>query len=271
MQVSMRNVMISGLPGKMGREVAKVIIENGVFHLSDIALSGSIDGRYELLNKEFTLFPRARRNEIELSGELPLVVDYTSTKVVHENVDFYCQRGLNFVMGTTGGNLNLISEKVRESGLCAVIAPNMAKKIVSFEATLNYLIREFPNLYKDCKLEIIESHQSTKEEVSATALRMAGLFRALGAEIKDSEIISLRKDKEEQRRFGVPEKALGWHAWHKFTVTSGDGNQGVFWHKMNGGRAYAEGTLDALRFLDRKIREGERGKVYSMLDVMANG
>jgi 4-hydroxy-tetrahydrodipicolinate reductase len=39
-------------------------------------------------------------------------------------------------------------------------------------------------------------------------------------------------------------------------------------HNVNGRSVYAQGTLDAVRFLDKKILSGEKGKVYSMMDVL---
>ncbi len=42
----------------------------------------------------------------------------------------------------------------------------------------------------------------------------------------------------------------------------------IFRHNINGRRPYALGTLDALKFLQRKLHTGERGRVYSMIDVI---
>ena len=39
-------------------------------------------------------------------------------------------------------------------------------------------------------------------------------------------------------------------------------------HRVNGGSVYAACVLDAVRFLDARIREGARGKVYSMQNVL---
>ncbi|MFH1307298.1 MAG: dihydrodipicolinate reductase C-terminal domain-containing protein [archaeon] len=38
-------------------------------------------------------------------------------------------------------------------------------------------------------------------------------------------------------------------------------------HNVNGRSIYALGVIDAIRFLDRRINEGKKGKVYSMIDV----
>lgn len=40
-------------------------------------------------------------------------------------------------------------------------------------------------------------------------------------------------------------------------------------HNVNGRSTYVDGTLDAVRFLDRKRSEGSKGEVFDMLDVLA--
>jgi 4-hydroxy-tetrahydrodipicolinate reductase len=42
----------------------------------------------------------------------------------------------------------------------------------------------------------------------------------------------------------------------------------VLRHDINGGSVYVDGTLAAVRFLQKKIQEGQKGKVYSMIDVL---
>ena len=39
-------------------------------------------------------------------------------------------------------------------------------------------------------------------------------------------------------------------------------------HDVDGRAIYAQGTLDAIRYLQKKIEAGEKGKVYSMIDVL---
>ena len=76
------------------------------------------------------------------------------------------------------------------------------------------------------------------------------------------------RNPDEQRRMGVPEKHLGGHGWHTYTLRSPDGTVLFrFTHNINGRDVYAAGTLDALRFLQQKVDAGDKGKVYSMTDV----
>ncbi|MCX6774207.1 MAG: dihydrodipicolinate reductase, partial [Candidatus Micrarchaeota archaeon] len=41
-----------------------------------------------------------------------------------------------------------------------------------------------------------------------------------------------------------------------------------FTHNVNGRDVYIAGTIDALEYLAGKIAAGEKGKVYSMMDVL---
>lgn len=42
----------------------------------------------------------------------------------------------------------------------------------------------------------------------------------------------------------------------------------VITHNVNGRDIYARGTLDAIKYLDKKVKEGSEGQVYSMIDVL---
>ena len=41
-----------------------------------------------------------------------------------------------------------------------------------------------------------------------------------------------------------------------------------FTHNVNGREIYAKGTLNAVSYLNKKLKEGSKGQVYSMMDVL---
>jgi len=83
--------------------------------------------------------------------------------------------------------------------------------------------------------------------------------------------VKLRSD-EESMAFGVPEKGLKGHAFHTYTLTSADGSvQFSLQHNVVGRRVYAEGTADAVKYLAKKLRSEKEGKIYTMMDVLAEG
>jgi hypothetical protein len=48
-----------------------------------------------------------------------------------ENAEMYCKFGVPFVMGTTGGDRELLYKTVRDSNVYAVISPQMGKQVIS--------------------------------------------------------------------------------------------------------------------------------------------
>ena len=200
-----------------------------------------------------------------------IAVDFTQPDAANENAAFYCRNKINFVMGTTGGDRSKLEETVKNSEVCAVIAPNMAKQIVAFQAMMEYAANNFPNVFKDYNLRIVESHQEGKKDTSGTAKAMVKYFNELGIPFKPEQIEMIR-DPAEQLTMSIPKEHLGGHGWHTYDLISKNGTVLFeFTHNVNGRDVYALGTLDAIRFLDKKVKEGNRGQVYSMIDVLKGG
>merc|ERR1719313_1115894 len=111
-------------------------------------------------------------------------------------------------MGTTGGDRDALMKVARDSGVYAVIAPNMAKQIVALQATMARMAKDFPGAFSGYTMEITESHQKTKADTSGTAKDMVSSFQGLGLKFDVEEIKKVR-DEKEQLAFGVPAHALG--------------------------------------------------------------
>ena len=172
-------------------------------------------------------------------------------------------------MGTTGGDRKLLEKTVAASSIVAVIAPNMAKQIVGFQAMMAYAAKTFPNLFKGYSLQIRESHQKGKADTSGTAKAMVNYFNALGTPFGADEIVMERDPAAQRTEWGIPDEFLTGHGWHTYTLVSDDRTvRFEFSHNVNGREVYGRGTLDAVMYLSEKIKEGAKGKVYSMIDVL---
>jgi 4-hydroxy-tetrahydrodipicolinate reductase len=268
-----QEVMVNGLPGKMATEVAKHILSSEEFSLFLWALTGpdmgekteidgfpvsliSPDGMIGLDREQFSKF------------RYVLAVDYSQSKAANRNAEFYADCGLSFVMGTTGHDAEEMKKVVEESKVCAVIAPNMGMQIVAFQAAMNYMAETFPGVFSGYSLRIEESHQAGKADTSGTAKAMVKYFNQMGL-IYNVEQIDKIRDPKEQMTIGVPEYALTGHGWHTYSLLSPDKSVYFqFTHNVDGRSIYARGTLEALRFLRKKLEAGEKGKVYSMIDVL---
>jgi 4-hydroxy-tetrahydrodipicolinate reductase len=198
-----------------------------------------------------------------------IVIDFTHPNAVNLNAEMYQKNKLNFVMGTTGGNRDLLAHIFDgEFDNCAVIAPNMAKQVVMFQAMMQFAAENFPNAFAGYTLEITESHQTGKKDTSGTAKAMVEYFNALGIPFGVDQIIMVR-DPEKQLEMGIPENALGGHGFHTYTAKSADGNVLFqFTHNVCGRSNYAQGTRDAVLFLRKAVDSGVKGRIFSMKDVL---
>jgi 4-hydroxy-tetrahydrodipicolinate reductase len=269
-------IMVNGLPGNMASKVASFAAEDVRFRLIPRSLTGpeiSTDAHRAGAATVRLIAPSDREQEIAeiIDAEGAFIsVDYTHPSAANDNARFYCRHRLPFVMGTTGGNRSALEKTVFESNTAAVIAPNMAKQIVGFQAMMEHAADSFPDLFKGYRLEVRESHQKGKADTSGTARAMIGCFNRLGIPFSANDIRMERDPEVQLRQWGVPEDDLRGHAWHTYTLISLDGTvRFEFTHNVNGRDIYARGTLDAVEFLHRRIAEGSAGgKVYTMLDVL---
>jgi len=268
-------LMVNGLPGNMAANVVKHALEDNRFELITQSLTGPeiTDTETSVDSTTFSLIPPQDREQAattikESSGPF-ISVDYALPAAVNSNAEFYCRNKLPFVMGTTGGDRDLLMDTVAASSICAVIAPNMAKQIVGFQAMMEYAARTFPNLFEGYTLEIKESHQQGKADTSGTAKAMVRYFNSLGTPFTEKDIIKERDSEDQKHVWGIPAEFLSGHGWHTYTLVSNDKTvKFEFTHNVNGRDVYAQGTLDALIYLDKKVAEGVQGQVFSMIDVL---
>ncbi len=268
-------IMVNGLPGNMAAGVAKNLLNDERFVLINHSLTGPEieQSRCDIYSISLYLVKPDIRDQIiqkikEAEGPF-ICVDYTHPSAVNSNAEFYCKHELPFVMGTTGGDRAKLTETVRKSKVPAIIAPNMAKQIVGFQAMMEYASATFPNLFAGYRLEIKESHQKGKADTSGTAKAMVGYFNKLGLEFTPDDIVMVRNPAIQKNEMGVPEEYLSGHGWHTYRLTSQDGTvQFAFTHNVNGREIYAQGTLDAVAYLHAKVASGVKGQVFSMIDVL---
>ncbi|MBW2438041.1 MAG: dihydrodipicolinate reductase [Desulfobacterales bacterium] len=270
-------VMVNGIPGNMAVNVARHIFADERFALVPFSLTGP-----EIQASEHTLEsiairllqPKIGPGEIEaiIQAQGPFIsVDYTHPSAVNDNAAFYCQHQLPFVMGTTGGDRERLEKTVQSSAIAAVIAPNMAKQIVGFQAMMAYAAQNFPDLFDGYSLEIKESHQKGKADTSGTAKAMVRYFNQMGLDFAEDQIVKEREPDIQATRWGIPQEYLTGHGWHTYTLTSADQTvRFEFSHNVNGRDVYAIGTLDAVGYLNARVGDGAAGIVYTMIDVLQN-
>ncbi|MCG8638727.1 MAG: dihydrodipicolinate reductase [Desulfobacterales bacterium] len=272
------NIMINGLPGNVAFILTEKALRDDRFCVLPFSLTGQeIEADECLVEKTaFELVrPDVRDEKIkEISDLFPsfISIDYTHPSAVNDNARFYIRNRIPFVMGTTGGDRDLLEKTVSEADIPAVIAPNMAKQIVGFQAMMAYGATTFPDLFKGYNLTIKESHQNGKADTSGTARAMVGYFNTMGIDYDVDQIEMVRDPDVQENRWGIPGEHLAGHAWHTYTLTSPDGSALFeFKHNINGRDIYAAGTFDAVVFLNNKLSHSTTGQtLFSMIDVLSS-
>ncbi len=268
-------IMVNGLPGQMAEAAASEAIRDERVTLIPCSLTGPEITRntHTVENVDISLITPEKRDEkisdlIQTQGPF-ISVDYTHPSAVNANARYYCEKNLPFVMGTTGGDRELLLSTVAASGIPAVIAPNMAKQIVGLQAMMEFAADNFQDLFRGYSLSVRESHQKGKADTSGTAVAMVKYFNGMGVPFSVDRIQKERDPETQEKSWGVPREHLPGHAWHTYTLVSEDGTvKFEFTHNVNGRAIYAKGTMDAVCFLQKKIEEGVTGKAFTMIEVM---
>jgi len=269
------NIMLNGLPGNVTSTIAVHAVKDERVNLLPYSLTGpEIDSQTcDIGDMAVELIQPAVRSEriraiAEKHGRF-ISVDFTHPSAVNDNAVFYCEQGLPFVMGTTGGDREKLNQAVARSSVCAVIAPNMAKQIVGFQAMMEFAATNFPGIFKGYTLDVRESHQAGKADTSGTAKAVVANFQRMGIDFSPKNIVMERNPEAQRDKWGIPEKYLTGHGWHTYRLTSADGTVTFeFQHNVNGRDIYAEGTMDAVCFLNEKLGKYRTGRVYTMIDVL---
>lgn len=272
-------MIINGITGAMGHEIVKSCVKRNL-PIAPFALRGASSSVVEISQQKVQLVTEQEFEclvaEQQQQGKALVVIDFTHPSRMNSNANLYNKLKLPFVMGTTGGDHESMVSAVEKSKNLAVIAPNMGKQVVAFQAMFEYMGENFPGSFAGYEVSVKESHQSTKADTSGTAKAVcASLSKLVNKEICEDSIEKCRTD-EASKQFGVEEQHLLGHAHHTYRLTSPDGSVVFeFKHNVNGRSTYAEGVVDAVLFLVSRVQttgkpksKKKRVHVFDMVDVL---
>ncbi|KAL6644717.1 hypothetical protein ACP70R_016325 [Stipagrostis hirtigluma subsp. patula] len=270
-------ILVNGCTGNMGLSVAEAAASRGL-HLVPVSFSSreKLDRTIQIGQTDVRIYGPSAREDVLSSviDEFPdvIVVDYTTPDSMNFNADLYCKLGLPFVMGTTGGDKQLLYKSVQDSKNYALISPQMGKQVVAFVAAMKIMSEQFPGAFSGYNLEVLESHQAGKRDTSGTAKDVIACFEKLGVSYDMNRIVKIRDPEQQLDMVGVPEEHIEGHAFHLYHLTSPDDSVSFeFQHNVCGRSIYAEGTIDAATFLHRKVQSKDSKRIYDMDDVLREG
>lgn len=185
-----RRILVNGACGRMGSEVVKTIVND-----TEDILVGACD--FNNAGEDITKVVGLERSEIIIKDNFQqtiketnpdIIIDFTTPRVVMENIKVGLQAGINMIVGTTGiteVDIKKIDQMSRENNTNILIVPNFAIGAV----LMMRFAQEAARYLND--VEIIELHHDQKLDApSGTAIKTAEL-------INDSRISKENNDLEE--------------------------------------------------------------------------
>jgi len=269
-------LIVNGLPGKMADIIAKGIIkqeenEGYLFKHAPFSMTGP-EIEFQYWNDNVGLVqPETFREMIvtaKANKQRLIAIDFTTPfdaegrSNAEWNTRLYCELDLPFVMGTTGGNHEIIQSMVESSQNLALVAPNFDRSIVAQCDAIHQMAQDHPGIYEGYTPTFWESHQADKDDTSGTAKKLiADISTLLGREFELDEIDKIREPRIQLISLGVPSEHLDWHAYHLAKVTNPDGSiEDVLLNtRRHGGECYRQGVEPSYRFIAEKILKGEKG------------
>ena len=233
----MMRVLVSGLGGFMGREVAKLCLSGyqGASLIGGVDINGCQDFPVPCV-KGFS----------EVTEAADVVVDFSHHSATRELLGFARGKKLPLVLATTGQTREeraLIEEASREIPL--FFASNYSMGV----ALLCELAVKAAALMPEAEIEIIEKHHNRKVDApSGTALTLARSLQAL----RENAVIKCGRagdGKREKNEIGIQSVRLG-NIVGEHEVLIGTANQTLsLKHEAHSRALFAEGALAAAEFL----------------------
>ena len=230
-------ILISGVGGKMGREVAKMALD-GV--RGAIPVAG------------FDVVPidtREFRTYTDWSGveETPdCIVDFSHHAGTAALLEYACQKGIPAVIATTGhteeelANIKLAAEKIP-----VFFSGNMSLGI----ALLVELAKTTAKTFPDADIEIVESHHNRKLDApSGTALMLANAIK----EVRERARLVFGRHghaKRESDEIGIHAIRMGNIIGIHEVIVGTDSQTVTLKHEAHSRALFAEGAMAAAEFL----------------------
>ena len=260
-------IAIAGASGRMG----KMLIET-VLAAPDCALAGALDlPGSPSIGQDATLFMgRASGVLVEVDVRKGLqgaagLIDFTRPEGTLAHLKICRELGVGLVIGTTGfseAQKAEIADAAKD--IAIVMAPNMS---VGVNVTLKLLEVAAKYLHDGYDIEIVEAHHRHKVDApSGTALKMGEVIAAtLGRDLQKDGVFARVGDTgaRKPQEIGFATVRGGDIVGDHTVLFAGIGERIEISHKASTREHFAQGSLQALRFLADK-----KSGLFDMFDVL---
>ena len=260
-------IAIAGASGRMGRMLIEAVLQ-----LPDATLVGALDhASCSVLGADAGAF-LGKKTGVMITADLAqglrdaeYLIDFTRPEGTMLHLAACTTHGVKMIIGTTGLSTEQIAQlKTASSKIAMVFAPNMS---VGVNVTLKLLEVAAKMLETGYDIEIIEAHHRQKVDApSGTALKMGEVIAgALGQSLNDVAVYAREGHTGERKPGSIGFATIrGGDIVGDHTVLfAGEGERIEISHKSSSRQSYAQGSIRAARFLEKKT-----SGLFDMQDVL---
>ena len=231
------NILICGVGGRMGREVAKLALDG--------VRGARVVAGFDVLPLDTREFPTYTDWNL-VTGEIDCIIDFSHHTATEALLNFAKENNIPVVIATTGHTdeeKNIILEAAKE--IPVFHSANMSLGI----ALLVELAKTAAKAFPDADIEIIEKHHNRKLDApSGTALLLANAIKEVR---KSAKFIFGRggQAKREREEIGIHAIRMGNIIGEHEVIVGTDTQTITLKHEAHSRALFAEGALAAADYL----------------------
>ena len=252
----MIKVLINGINGKMGKEVAKLVLENKSMHLL-----GGLDCKITH-NLPYRVFTDTK----SIFEKPDIIIDFSVPSATISLLDYCIQNNIAMVIATTGFN----SEQQEQITEASTKIPIFQSANMSYEVTLvSHIVAKLSQKLSEAEIEIVETHHKQKKDSpSGTALMLANSINAANDEVYSYNFNRMQKaEKRNPKEIGFS-SIRGGNIVGEHSVLFFSPNETLeIKHTAHSRSIFAEGAIKATEFLVSQKVLGKVG-LYGMQDLI---
>ena len=247
------NILICGVGGRMGREVAKLALDG--------VRGARVVAGFDVLPLDTREFPTYTDWNV-VTGEIDCIIDFSHHTATEALLNFAKENNIPVVIATTGHTdeeKNIILEAAKE--IPVFHSANMSLGI----ALLVELAKNAAKAFPDADIEIIEKHHNRKLDApSGTALLLANAIKEVR---KSAKFIFGRggQAKREREEIGIHAIRMGNIIGEHEVIVGTDTQTITLKHEAHSRALFAEGALAAADYLC-----GKPAGLYDMERMIAD-
>lgn len=245
----MIKVLVNGICGKMGNEVAKLILKE-----KDMDLLGGLD-HHSNSNLIYPIF-----SDVNSFSEFPnVIIDFSAPEATISILPYCISHSIPIVIATTG----FTEEQQKEIANASLLIPIFQSSNMSYEINLvRQIIAGLSQKLPEADIEIVETHHNQKKDSpSGTALLLANSINTDGSYIYEFNRAQ-KREKRNPKEIGFS-SIRGGNIVGEHSVIFFSPNETLeIKHTAHSRTVFAEGAIKAAKFI-----VSQKSGLYCMQDL----